>query len=64
MKPKVLILVVIFGLFPVLSVAAEEMKIAAEVSLRAEHLNIEGEKAKFNEYRDIRDGFKIGRAHV
>jgi MtrB/PioB family decaheme-associated outer membrane protein len=57
MKPKVLMLVVIFGLFSVPSVAAEEMKIAGEVSLRAEHLSIVGEKAKFNEYRDIRDGF-------
>jgi MtrB/PioB family decaheme-associated outer membrane protein len=57
MKSKVFMPVVIFGLFSVLNAAAEERKIAGEVSLRAEHLKIEGEKAKFNEYRDIQDGF-------
>ncbi len=57
MKPKVLIPVLIFGLIFGLNAAAEEIKTAGEVSLRAEHLNFEGQKAKFNEYRDIRDGF-------
>jgi len=37
--------------------SAEERKITGEVSVTGQLLNIEGEKAKFNEYRDIRDGF-------
>jgi len=57
MKSKVFIIVVISSLMTFLNVSAEEMKISGEVSVTAQHLNIEGEKAKFNEYRDIRDGF-------
>jgi MtrB/PioB family decaheme-associated outer membrane protein len=37
--------------------SAEERKLSGEVSVTGQLLNIEGEKAKFNEYRDIRDGF-------
>ena len=57
MKSKVLIFAVILSLIPFWQSSAEERKIDGEISITAEHLSIKGEKAKFNEYRDIRDGF-------
>jgi len=57
MKPAILILCfMIGGLLPG-NASAEERIIEGEVSITGQHLNMEGEKAKFNEYRDIRDGF-------
>ena len=57
MKPVIFILCfTIGGLLP-WNASAEERIIEGEVSITGQHLNIEGEKAKFNEYRDIRDGF-------
>ncbi len=57
MKSKVLILAGIFSALAGVNASAEEPKITGEISITAQHLNLEGEKAKFNEYRDIRDGF-------
>ncbi|MBP1712992.1 MAG: hypothetical protein H6Q42_1195, partial [Deltaproteobacteria bacterium] len=57
MKFKILILVLIFCAGLGVNASAEERTVSGEISATAQHLNIEGEKAKFNEYRDIRDGF-------
>lgn len=57
MKSKVILLVLISSLIPFLNASAEEAKISGELTVTGQHLNITGEKAKFNEYRDIRDGF-------
>ena len=40
--------------------SAEERKVEGEVSVTGVAPKIEGEKAKFNEYRDIRDGVYVG----
>jgi MtrB/PioB family decaheme-associated outer membrane protein len=57
MRSKVLILAVIFCAASGINCSAEERKVSGEISLTAQHLNIEGNEAKYNEYRDIRDGF-------
>ncbi len=57
MKSKVFLFVLVLTLLSFVGVYAEERKIGGEVSVTAEHLRITGEKAKYNEYRDIRDGF-------
>jgi MtrB/PioB family decaheme-associated outer membrane protein len=62
MKSKGFIIISIAGALclgagPGASSGAEEKKISGEVSFTAQHLNMEGEKGKFNEYRDIQDGF-------
>ena len=57
MNSKVLILAVIFCAVLGVGASAEERMVSGEISVTAQHLNLEGEKAKFNEYRDIRDGF-------
>ena len=57
MRSKGLILAGIFSVLTGMNSSAEERKITGEVSVTGQLLNIEGEKAKFNEYRDIRDGF-------
>ena len=56
MKAKVFLLVAFFCLMPFLNVSAEEGKISGEISVTGQFLDMKGEKAKFNEYRDIRDG--------
>ncbi|RPJ43549.1 MAG: hypothetical protein EHM27_00620, partial [Deltaproteobacteria bacterium] len=57
MNSKVLILAVIFCAVLGVGASAEERMVSGEISMTAQHLNLEGEKAKFNEYRDLRDGF-------
>ena len=57
MKAKVFILLLISSLISFLNASAEEKTISGDVTVTGQHLNINGEKAKFNEYRDIRDGF-------
>ncbi len=56
MKAKVFLLLAFFFLMPLLNVSAEEGKISGEISVAGQFLDMKGEKAKFNEYRDIRDG--------
>jgi MtrB/PioB family decaheme-associated outer membrane protein len=56
MKPKVSMMVLFFSLLASLNVFAEERTITGEVTLIPQYLDIQGEKAKFNEYRDIRSG--------
>jgi MtrB/PioB family decaheme-associated outer membrane protein len=56
MKGKVLILVAIYGLITCLTASAEEGKVSGELTPIGQILEIEGNKAKFNEYRDIRTG--------
>jgi MtrB/PioB family decaheme-associated outer membrane protein len=56
MKPKVSITVLFFSLLASINVSAEERTISGEVTLIPQYLDIQGEKAKFNEYRDIRSG--------
>jgi MtrB/PioB family decaheme-associated outer membrane protein len=62
MKSIILVLVLIFSLIPLLNASAEEQKISGEAVVTGQLLNINGNKAKFNQYRDIRDGF-TGSAH-
>ena len=57
MKSRALLFALIFSLMTIAEAPAEEMKISGEATVTAQHLNINGEKAKFNEYRDYRDGF-------
>jgi MtrB/PioB family decaheme-associated outer membrane protein len=49
-------MVLLFGLLASLNVFAEERTISGEVTVIPQYLDIQGEKAKFNEYRDIRSG--------
>ena len=48
---------IILILVPCLKVPAEERTPAGEVSLAPLQVDIKGNKAKFNEYRDLRTGF-------
>mgnify|MGYP001033637296 CR=1 FL=1 len=60
MKSKILICAMIFSLFAFLNASAQERRFEGEVSVTGVTPKIEGEKAKFNEYRDIRDGVYVG----
>jgi MtrB/PioB family decaheme-associated outer membrane protein len=56
MKFKIWVLAAIFCTILAGNASAEDRRFNGEISLTAQHLNIAGEKAKFNEYRDIGDG--------
>ena len=56
MKKIFVLATIILGLFIVPSVFAEEQTLAGEVSLKGLLTNVKGSEAKFNEYRDLRDG--------
>jgi len=56
MKSKVLVLVVIFSLMTFLNASAEEATIKGEATVIEQVVDLQGQKAKFNEYRDIRNG--------
>ena len=56
MKPKVLALVVILSLMTFLNASAEEAKISGEATVIDQIVDLHGNSAKFNEYRDIRNG--------
>ena len=56
MTSKVFILVAIFSLITFPNASAEEAKIKGEATLIGQIVDLEGQKAKFNEYRDIRNG--------
>ncbi len=50
----------IFSWIAFLNASAQERRLEGEVSVTGVAPKIEGEKAKFNEYRDIRDGARPG----
>ncbi len=56
MKSKIIIFVFILSLLP-LFVFADDNKLEGSITLTGKINNISGNVAKFNEYRDIRDGF-------
>jgi MtrB/PioB family decaheme-associated outer membrane protein len=56
MKSRVFILAAIYSLITCLSASAEEGTVSGELTPIGQILSIEGNKAKFNEYRDIRTG--------
>ena len=56
MESRVFLLVIILSLVPCPKVLAQERILAGEVSLTPAHADIKGNRAKFNEYRDLRDG--------
>jgi MtrB/PioB family decaheme-associated outer membrane protein len=60
MKYKIFILAVSFGIMVLANSYAQERKLEGKVSITGVAPKIEGEKAKFNEYRDIRDGIYVG----
>jgi len=60
MRSKILIFVMIFSLAIFCSAFAQERILKGEISATGVAPKIEGEKAKFNEYRDIRDGVYVG----
>ena len=57
MKAKGFAVFLVFGLITFGAASAQENKVSGEVSVTAEHLRITGQKAKYDEYRDLRDGF-------
>jgi MtrB/PioB family decaheme-associated outer membrane protein len=59
MKSKIIILVIILSLLPLFNLLAEENNLEGEITLDSMISNIAGNKAKFNEYRDIRDGLGV-----
>ena len=56
MKSKVFLLVLIFGLMIFLNASAEEATVKGEATVIDQVVDLQGQKAKFNEYRDIRNG--------
>ena len=56
MQSRVFLLVMILSLVPCSNALAQERTLAGEVSLAPAQVDIKGNRAKFNEYRDLRDG--------
>jgi hypothetical protein len=56
MKFKVFLLVMILSLAPCWNAFAEERTLTGEVLLTPAQVDIKGNRAKFNEYRDLRGG--------
>ena len=56
MKSGVFMVALISALIPFADASAEEMKVNAEATLTGQYVDVQGEKAKFNEYRDLRSG--------
>src|SRR5512147_1439865 len=56
MKSKVFLLVMILSLVPFWSAPAQERTLAGEVGAASTRVDIKGNQAKFNEYRDLRNG--------
>src|SRR5512135_3423751 len=57
MRSKVLILAAMFTFMIFSNASAEDAKLTGEATLIGEAVDFRGNKAKFNEYRDIRSGF-------
>lgn len=60
MKSEILIFGVIFSIISFANAFAQEPNLTGEVSITGVAVNLQGQKAKFNEYRDIRDGVYVG----
>ncbi len=56
MESRLLLLVMILSLVPCWNASAQEKTLAGEVSVAPMQVDIKGNRAKFNEYRDLRDG--------
>ncbi len=56
MKSRVLLLVMILSLVPFWNASAQERTLAGDVWVAPMQVDIKGNGAKFNEYRDLRDG--------
>jgi hypothetical protein len=56
MGPRVILLAVIFGLASGWPASAQERTLAGEISVLPLQVDVRGNRAKFNEYRDLRDG--------
>jgi MtrB/PioB family decaheme-associated outer membrane protein len=56
MKSRVFLIAVIFSLVPFLKASAEEAKVSGNLTPIGQIVDVQGEKAKFNEYRDFHDG--------
>jgi len=54
--PRVLLFAVIFSLVPGWNAWAQERTLAGEVSALPLQVDVKGNRAKFNEYRDLRGG--------
>ncbi len=55
-ESKVLLLVIIFSLVPCWNAPAQEATLAGEISAVPMQVDVRGNRAKFNEYRDLRNG--------
>jgi MtrB/PioB family decaheme-associated outer membrane protein len=60
MKSKAFILAAIFSLIAFPSASAEETKITGEATVTGQLVDLKGQEAKFNEYRDIHSGITGG----
>ena len=56
MKSRVFLLVMILSLVPCWNAIAQERTWTGEISLTPAQVDIKGSRAKFNEYRDLREG--------
>jgi hypothetical protein len=56
MKCRVLLLVMILSLVPFWNASAQERTLAGDVWAAPMQVDIKGNRAKFNEYRDLHDG--------
>ena len=56
MKCRVLLLVMILSLVPCWNASAQERTLAGDVWAAPMQVDIKGNRAKFNEYRDLHDG--------
>jgi Putative outer membrane beta-barrel porin, MtrB/PioB len=55
-EPRVLLLALVFSLVPAWNVWAQERTLTGEVSALPSKVDVKGNQAKFNEYRDLRGG--------
>ena len=56
MQSRIFLLLMIFSLAPCGNALAQERTLTGEVSLTPGQVDIKGNRAKFNEYRDVRGG--------
>jgi hypothetical protein len=56
MKSKIMVSVIILSLLPLLNVLAEENNLEGSITATGVLRRLNGNEAKFNEYRDIHDG--------
>jgi hypothetical protein len=56
MDSKLLLLVIILSLVPCWNASAQEKTLTGEISAVPLQVDVRGNRAKFNEYRDVRNG--------